>query len=72
MRVNAEPGKAVQQAAADIRKNPKMTSLLPLTVDESLESEDNFFDEAQKSYEYLEQLKKEVTGQQCFVTGIVG
>lgn len=49
-----------------------MTSLLPLRVDESLESEDNFFDEAQKSYEYLEQLKKEVTGQQCFVTGIVG
>lgn len=40
-----------------------MTSLLPLTVDESLESEDNFFDEAQKSYEYLERLKKEVMGQ---------
>ena len=61
MRVNAEPGKAVQQAAAEVRKKNKMTSLLPLRVDESLE--DNFFDEAQKSYEYLERLKKEVMGQ---------
>lgn len=63
MRVNAEPGKAVQQAPAEVRKKNKMTSLLPLRVDESLESEDNFFDEAQKSYEYLERLKKEVMGQ---------
>ena len=62
MRVNAEPGKAVQQAAAEVRKKNKMTSLLPL-VDESLESEDNFFDGAQNSYEYLERLKKEVMGQ---------
>lgn len=63
MRVNAEPGKAVQQAAAEVRKKTKMTPLLPLRVDESLESEDNFFDEVQKSYEYLERLKKEVMGQ---------
>ncbi len=63
MRVNAEPGKAVQQAAAEVRKKNKMTSLLPLRVDESLESEDNFFDGAQNSYEYLERLKKEVMGQ---------